>query len=239
MLLGLLFGLAGMGSSSAAIVLPIMGPDLGVTTQRRGLDDQPLRADARGHHRGLRPVSDLVGVRIPLLVGLMLMTVGALLAALAPTFGVLLGARLLQGAGAAAVSDARCRGARARYTGSVRGLAFGRLAGTAAAISCRGRWPAGVVEGLVGWRGVMALPSSASWSSRSSGVRCPTRAPAPASTSSAPCWSPAPPAGMVLLVQSPSTGLVVAAAGVAAAVLGVPAVVCGYAAARTASCRSA
>ena len=32
MLLGLLFGLAGMGSSSAAMVLPIMGPDLGVST---------------------------------------------------------------------------------------------------------------------------------------------------------------------------------------------------------------
>ena len=32
MLLGLLFGLAGMGSSSAAMVLPIMGPDLGVPT---------------------------------------------------------------------------------------------------------------------------------------------------------------------------------------------------------------
>ena len=52
---GLLFGLAGMGSSSAAMVLPIMGPDLGVSHQRRRLGDQPLRADARGHHRGLRP----------------------------------------------------------------------------------------------------------------------------------------------------------------------------------------
>jgi hypothetical protein len=30
LLLGLLFGLAGMGSSSAAIALPLMGQDLGV-----------------------------------------------------------------------------------------------------------------------------------------------------------------------------------------------------------------
>ena len=68
-------------------------------------------------------VSDLVGVRIPLLVGIGLMTAGALVAALAPTFGVLLVARLFQGAGAAAVptlgvADAqravRRGGARAR-----------------------------------------------------------------------------------------------------------------------------
>ena len=31
-LLGVLFGLAGMGSSSAAVALPILGPDLGVST---------------------------------------------------------------------------------------------------------------------------------------------------------------------------------------------------------------
>ena len=48
-------------------------------------------------------ISDLVGVRAPLLAGLVLMSVGALVAALAPTFEVLLGARMLQGAGAAAV----------------------------------------------------------------------------------------------------------------------------------------
>ena len=48
-------------------------------------------------------ISDLVGLRLPLLVGVILMAVGALAGALAPNFGVLLGARILQGAGAAAV----------------------------------------------------------------------------------------------------------------------------------------
>ena len=68
-------------------------------------------------------ISDLVGVRAPLLAGLVLMSVGALVAALAPTYGVLLSARMLQGAGAAAVptlgvailsaaTRARCAGSR-------------------------------------------------------------------------------------------------------------------------------
>ena len=48
-------------------------------------------------------ISDLVGLRLPLLVGVILMAVGALAGALAPNFGFLLGARILQGAGAAAV----------------------------------------------------------------------------------------------------------------------------------------
>ena len=81
MLLGLLFGLAGMGSSSAAMVLPIMGPDLGVTTSVAAwaisLYVLMLAVTTAVYGR----ISDLVGVRIPLLVGLMLMTVGALLAA--------------------------------------------------------------------------------------------------------------------------------------------------------------
>ena len=41
-------------------------------------------------------VSDLVGVRLPLVFGITLMTVGAIAAALAPTFEVLLVARLFQ-----------------------------------------------------------------------------------------------------------------------------------------------
>ena len=75
---------------------------------------------------------DLVGVRGPLLAGLVLMSVGALVAAVAPTFEVLLGARMLQGAGAAAVPTLGVTILSAKYTGEVRGLAFGRLAGVAA-----------------------------------------------------------------------------------------------------------
>src|SRR5690349_6966059 len=103
MLLGLLFGLAGMGSSSAAVTLPLLGPDLGVGSGLAAwtisLYVLMLAVTTALYGR----ISDLVGVRAPLLAGLVLMSVGALVAAVAPTFEVLLGARVLQGAGAAAV----------------------------------------------------------------------------------------------------------------------------------------
>ena len=223
-LLGVLFGLAGMGSSSAAVVLPILGPDLGVTpgiaAWTISLYVLMLAVTTAVYGR----ISDLVGVRAPLLAGLVLMSVGALVAALAPTFGVLLSARVLQGAGAAAVPTLGVAILSARYQGRVRGLAFGRLAGTAAAISCLGPLAGGVVEGLLGWRAVMALPILGMlvvpflWralTAGGSGARLDiVGAVLVALTAS----------GMVLLVQSPSAGLLVAVVGVSLMLLGVPAV---------------
>jgi MFS family permease len=103
-------------------------------------------------------VSDLVGVRLPLLVGVGLMVAGALGGALAPTFGVLLVARIFQGAGAAAVPTLGVAIISAKYHGTVRSAALGRVAGVAAAVSCVGPLAGGSVEGLLGWRAVIALP---------------------------------------------------------------------------------
>jgi len=89
--------------------------------------------------------SDLVGVRIPLLVGVCLMSVGAMVAATAPTFGVHLGARILQGAGAAAIPTLGVAAVSHRYQGAVRGLALGRLAGVTAALSSIGPFVGGAV----------------------------------------------------------------------------------------------
>ena len=69
-LLGALFGLAGMGSSSAAIVLPAMAQDLGVgvgvAAWTISLYVLMLAVTTAVYGR----VSDLVGIRLPLLVGL-------------------------------------------------------------------------------------------------------------------------------------------------------------------------
>ncbi len=127
-LLGVLFGLAGMGSSSAAIAVPLIADDLGISqgnaTWTISLYALMLAVTTAVYGR----VSDLVGVRIPLLTGVALMTTGAVAAALAPTYGVLLGARLLQGAGAAAIPTLGVAIVNARYAGDARGLALGRLA---------------------------------------------------------------------------------------------------------------
>jgi MFS family permease len=223
-LVGLLFGLAGMGSSSAAIALPVLARDLHVTTGVSAwaisLYALMLAVTTAVYGR----VSDLVGVRKPLLAGVGLMSAGALLGALAPGFGVLLVARIFQGAGAAAVPTLGVAIVSARYTGKVRAAALGRVAGTAAAVSCLGPLAGGTVEGLLGWRAVIALPLLGAllvpllWRSvphEGSHARLDLLgAVLVASTA----------AGVVLIVQSPSTGPVVAAVGTALVVLGVPAV---------------
>lgn len=221
-LVGVLFGLAGLGSSSAAIALPVIGTDLGVSTGMSAwaisLYALMLAVTTAVYGR----VSDLVGVRLPLLVGVTLMTVGALAGALAPNFGVLLVARVLQGAGAAAVPTLGVTIVSARFSGDAKGVALGRVAGIAAALSCLGPLAGGVVEGLLGWRAVIALPMLGVlllpllWRSvptEGSGARLDLLGAALVAATAA---------GVVLLVQSPSTGPVVAAVGAALVVGGAP-----------------
>ncbi len=223
LLLGLLFGLAGMGSSSAAIALPLLSDDLGVSqgvaTWTISLYALMLAVTTALYGR----ISDLVGVRLPLLVGVVLMTTGALVAALAPSFSVLLIARLFQGAGAAAVPTLGVAVLNGRYAGEVRGLALGRLAGAAAAVSCLGPLAGGAVEAAFGWRAVMALPvlglAVIPWvwhalTGEGTGAHLDLLGAALVAVTAG---------GVVLVIQSPSTGLVVAAVGVVFMVLGTPA----------------
>src|SRR3954462_9185551 len=77
LLVGLLFGLAGMGSSSAAIALPVLAQDLdvstGVSAWAISLYALMLAVTTAVYGR----VSDLVGVRLPLLTGVGLMAAAA------------------------------------------------------------------------------------------------------------------------------------------------------------------
>lgn len=224
LLLGLLFGLAGMGSSSAALVLPLISQDLDVSVGAAAwtisLYVLMLAVTTAVYGR----VSDLVGTRLPLLFGITLMTTGALLAALAPSYGVLLVARMLQGAGAAAVPTLGVAILSARYDGDVRGLALGRLAGMAAAVSCLGPLAGGLVEAAFGWRVVMALPILGvlvvpflwrALGGGGSGARLDLLGAVLVAGTAG---------GVVLLVQSPSAGVAVAVVGVVLMVLGAPAV---------------
>jgi MFS family permease len=221
-LLGVLFGLTGMGTSAGAIALPLMGPDLGVSVGVAAwtisLYALMLAVTTPVYGR----VSDLVGIRLPLLVGIALMTTGALVAALAPSFEVLLAARIFQGAGAAAVPTLGVAALSARYDGAVRGLALGRLAGMAAALSTLGPLIGGLVEHALGWRAVMALPILGVlvlplvWGALAgggSGARLDVVGAILVALTSG---------GLVLLVQSPTTGLTIAAVGALLLVLGTP-----------------
>ncbi|MBM6403334.1 MFS transporter [Phycicoccus sp. CSK15P-2] len=222
--LGLLFGLAGMGSSSATVVLPDMARDLGVGSSVAAwtisLYVLMLAVTTAVYGR----VSDLVGVRTPLLVGLALMAAGSLVSALAPTFAVEVVARMAQGAGAAAVPTLGVTVLNSRYEGAVRGFALARLAATAAAVVCAGPLVGGLIDRAFGWRAVMALPVlglavlPAIWSSLSrtgTGDRLDLLGAGLVALTAG---------GLVLLVQSPTTGLTVAVAGAVLLVVGAPTV---------------
>ena len=225
LLMGLLFGLAGMGSSSAAVVLPVIADDLGssvgVVTWCISLYTLMLAITTAVYGR----ISDLIGVRIPLAVGLVTMCVGALGAAFAPNLGALIAFRGLQGFGAAAIPTLGVAAISARYEGDIRGGALARLAGAAAAVSCLGPLVGGLVESALGWRAVMALPVLGllvlpfvwhALTSEGTGARLdiPGALLVMAATG-----------GVVLLLQSPASGIQLAVVGVGLLVLGVPAVV--------------
>ncbi len=158
LLLGLLFGLAGLGSASAAIAVPLVAEhfdvSVGVGTWMISVYVLMLGVATAVYGR----VSDLIGPRIPFLVGIALMVIGAIGAALAPTFALLIVARILQGAGVAAIPTLGVAIISARYDGDIRGLAFGRLAAMAAFVTCLGPLLGGLLEEVAGWRGVLALP---------------------------------------------------------------------------------
>ena len=222
-LVGLLFGLAGMGSAAVAVTLPAIAADLDLSTGGVSwvisLYALMLAVATAVYGR----VADLAGIRLPLLVGVALMAGSAVLGALAPSYEVLLVARLLQGSGAAAVPVLGMAIVSARYDGSVRATALGRVAGTAAAVSALGPLAGGVVEELLSWRAVVALPAlgllvvPALWRAvptQGTGARLDLLgAGLVAATAS----------GLVLLVQSPSSGVVVAVVGAVLLALGVPA----------------
>lgn len=223
-LVGLLFGLAGMGSAAVAVTLPAIAADLGLTTGGSAwiisLYALMLAVATAVYGR----IADLAGIRLPLAVGVGLMASGALLGALAPTYPVLLGARLLQGAGAASVPVLGMAIVSAKYDGAVRTAALGRVAGTAAAVTALGPLAGGGLADLLSWRAVVALPALgllvvpvlwASVPTLGTGARLDLLGAVLVALTAA---------GLVLLVQSPSSGVVVATAGALLLALGVPSV---------------
>ena len=224
LLVGLLFGLAGLGSSSAAIALPVLADDLGVSTGVSAwaisLYALMLAVATAVYGR----VSDLVGIRAPLLFGVGLMTTGAVVGAFAPTFWVLLGGRLIQGAGAAAVPTLGVAIVSRLYSGKERSVALGRVAGFAAAVSCLGPLAGGVVEDLLGWRTVIALPTLGVLLVPFLWRALPTQGSGARLDLFGAVLVAATAAGLVMVVQSPSTGPVIAVTGALLLTLGVPAV---------------
>jgi MFS family permease len=224
LLLGLLFGAATTGSSASAVALPALADDLGISLALSAWVISGYALTLAITTAVYGRIADLAGIRMPLSIGVALMAGGALLAAAAPTVEVLIAGRLLQGAGAAAVPVLGMALISVRYDGAIRAAALGRVAGVAAAIGCLGPLMGGVLESWLSWRAVVALPVLgllvlvALWPfvpSSGTGGRLDVKGAVLVGAAAS---------GLVLLVQSPSSGVIAASVGAVLLALAVPAV---------------
>lgn len=223
-LLGLLFGLAGTSTSAVTVALPQLSTELGITTATAAWIVSgytvALAVATPTHGR----LADMVGIRLPLTLGVALMGVGAVAAALAPSFPVLIVARVFQGVGAASIPVLATALISARWSGPAQGSALGRVAGVAATLSALGPLIGGGLEALGGWRWAVALPVVGMLA-----IPALWRA-APAGGSGEPIdktgalFVALAASGLVLIIQSPSAGPVAAAVGAVLLAVGVPAV---------------
>lgn len=221
--LGLLFGLAGTSTSGVTVALPDLAGGLGVTTATATWMVSgyavALAVATPVHGR----LADTVGIRAPLCTGTALLGLGALAAALAPNFGVLMAARVVQGLGAAAVPVLAAALLSALSPAERRGAVLGRLAGTSAVLSSLGPLIGGALTTAGGWRAAVALPVvgllALPYLWRRSVVAGDGARPDPVGALTVATAV----SGLVLLIQSPSAGTAAAVVGAVLLALGVPA----------------
>ncbi len=159
-LLGTLMGTSGMGSAAAAVAVPAVVEHYDVPA---GHGVWVLAAYTLMVAVGTAlygRLGDSRGIRGPLGFGVGLLAAGGVLAALAPTYGVLVIARLLQGAGAAAAPTLTIAALRVLYPPGIRVRAMGVLVGTSVGISALGPVLGGVLTDAVGWQSTMLFPAA-------------------------------------------------------------------------------
>lgn len=224
-LLGLLFGLAGTSTSAVTVALPQLSAELGVTAATAAWIVSgytvALAVATPMHGR----LADMAGIRLPLVVGVALMSVGAVGAALAPNFGILMVARVLQGAGAASVAVLGTALISARWSGEARGAALGRVAGVAGTLSALGPLLGGALEALGGWRWSVALPVIGLLAIPALWRGAPTGGSGESVDKVGALLVALAASGLVLLIQSPSAGIVAGTVGAVLLAIGVPALV--------------
>jgi MFS family permease len=223
--LGMLAGVASMGTAGAAVVLPSLAEDVGVATVTSAWVISGFSlcyGVAMAVHGRL---ADLMGLRLPLSAGAALMAVGALLAAVAPNFGVLMVGRVLQGSGGAAIPVLGMAVVSAQYTGGPRARALAVATGVSAAGACLGPLVGGVLDALFSWRVAVGLPAVALLLLPLIWRRIPTEGTGARLDLLGAGLVAATASGVVLLVQSASTGAVVALSGAALLAIGLPGLV--------------
>jgi MFS family permease len=223
--LGVLFGLAGTGTSAVTVALPALADTIAVdhSTATWVISGYAVAFAVATAVYGR--VADLVGIRAPLIAGVALMALGALGATGSSSFVPLEAARVVQGLGAAAIPVLATALISARWRDRERIAALSLVAGVSATISALGPLIGGALAALGGWRlavavpalGVLAVPVL--WR-HAPGAGTGGRLDLPGAGFVAVAAT-----GLVLLVQSPSAGVVVALIGAGLLAAAVPATV--------------
>jgi MFS family permease len=134
------------------VALPSVARDLGVTSSSASI---VLSAYFVTYALLLWPGGMLVdrfGARRIALLGLLLFALGAAVGAVAPSVGVLIGTRVIQGAGAGLVSPAALAGAVSGFPAERRGTALGIWGASAGVSNLLGPLMGGVLTVALGWR---------------------------------------------------------------------------------------
>lgn len=106
-------------------------------------------------------LSRRVGLRASLIVGVVLVAVGSITAALSPGLGVLIAGRSVGGAGAGALIISSYATVNARFEGAARGRALAVVAAVVITGSGCGTLIGGLLTAWPGWRMVLAVPALA------------------------------------------------------------------------------
>lgn len=157
--LGIAYAIVALASAAAAVVVPAIREqfDLSLATGAWVITAFVVALAASAPIYGR--IADLIGPRLPITIGLTLMSLGAVLSAVAPTPETLFLARGLLGAGAGAVPVLGPVIIAGRLAEADRPHALTRMAGLAA-LSAGGLLLGAVIADLSSWRVVLALPTS-------------------------------------------------------------------------------
>jgi MFS family permease len=221
-LLGLLFGLAGMSTSAVTVTLPELAGALHVDAATAAWIISGYTVALAVATPAYGRIADMVGIRLPLAIGIGAMALGALASAFAPSFPVLLVSRVLQGLGAAAIPVLATALITLRWSGADRGAALGRVAGVAASLGSIGPLIGGGLEALGGWRWAVALPVLGALAIPPLWRVSPARGTGERIDGLGAVLVAVAASGMVLLLQSPSSGVVTATIGATLVVVGAP-----------------
>ena len=160
-LLGTLVALTVVGSSAVAVALPEVARDLHLDKPGTAWIVAVFSLSFSITTAVFGRLADLQGLRRPLRIGVILLFLGSIAAALAQNFPQLIAARLVQGAGAGAVPVLALGVLAARFEGVARGRALGALTGVVSIVSGSGPLIGGAITELLGWQYVLAVPAIA------------------------------------------------------------------------------